>query len=437
VTDPNRIDPPLKRELERALLENQELYVTLRRFDDIPFLIRRLAKLVGREVRARVFASRSRQPPDPRRGDPNFAPSFRPYEARPPAPWAGPRPRVLHVIANFYTGGSPRLVVDLVEHLGSRFEHVTIVRDTPPQPHYTGLDIHAAPAFRNPGDALKLLRRLRPDLIHVHFLGHHRHPYSQTDWEWYDCLLRAAEEHGSPAIENINIPVAPYYSDAVRCYVFVSDYVRSLYGRSDTRNLTIYPGSNFKLFSRPEGTTPPDGCVGMVYRLEKDKLDETAIDIFIEVLHRRPQAKVLIVGGGRFLERYRTRVERAGLASSVTFTAYVAYEDLPRFYDRMSIFVAPPHTESFGHVVPLAMNMGIPVVAYDVGALPEILDNDEVLAPAGDIGAIATKIVELLDDRGRRLRIGMANRERAQRLFSVEKMIKDYQALYDELLARS
>jgi glycosyltransferase involved in cell wall biosynthesis len=438
MTDRSRIDPLLKREFDTLLVENQELHVTLRRFNEVPFLLRRLASVARREVRLRLSARRRRQALAPQSGErdrANFATAFRPYEVRPLHPPVGYRPRVLHAIGNFYTGGSSRLVVDLVEHLSDRFEHVTIVRDNPPQPHYVGLEIHPVPGIRNSRDALGLLRRLRPDLVHIHFLGHHRHRYSQADWEWYDSLFRAAAEYGCPVVENINIPVAPYVSDAVRCYVFVSDYVRTLFGRDEGRNVTIYPGSNFELFTRPAATAPPDGCVGMVYRLEKDKLDETVIDVFIEVLRQRPNTKALIVGGGRFLESYRAAVERAGLASAVTFTAYVAYEHLPRLYEQMSVFVAPPHSESFGHVVPLAMNMGIPVAAYDAGALPEILGDDEVLAPAGDTSTLATKIVELLDDRGRRLRIGAANRERAQRLFSMKKMIGDYRALYDELLA--
>jgi len=45
------------------------------------------------------------------------------------------------------------------------------------------------------------------------------------------------------------------------------------------------------------------------------------------------------------------------------------------------------------------------------------------------------KVVELLDDRERRLRVGAANHERAHRLFSVEKMVEAYRGLYEEMLS--
>jgi glycosyltransferase involved in cell wall biosynthesis len=439
VTDVSRFDPLLKAELDLLMVENQVLHRELRRLEEPSFVLRRVLGAAKSAARRRLVAARpghaAARAADRER--PHFAESFRPYVVRPLQPPANSRPRVLHVIANFYTGGSPRLVVDLVERLGHLYEQVVVVRDNPSEPHYLGLEIHVVPDLRSPAKAKTILRRLQPDLVHVHFLAHHRHWYSQADWEWYDGLFAAAAGLGKPVVENVNIPVPPYFSDAVACYVFVSEYVRTVFGRDEDRNATIYPGSDFEIFTAEEAAAPAEPCVGMVYRLEKDKLDESVIDVFIEVVQRRPGTKALIVGGGRFLDRYRRAVADAGLAEDVEFTAYVAFEDLPALYRRMSIFVAPPHSESFGHVVPLAMNMGIPVAAYRVGALPEILGDDSVLAPAGDVAALAGKVVELLDDDERRRRLRVRNRDRAERLFSVEKMVEDYRSLYDELLAAS
>jgi glycosyltransferase involved in cell wall biosynthesis len=424
----------LKAELDRLRLENQELWSALRRFDESPFLIRALGRVAVRRLRelgSRLRRPRS-SPEEPRANTADFAPTFRPYEVRRLRMPARSRPRVLHGLANAYTGGSTRLVVDLVEHLGHRFEQVVVVRDNPPSPHYVGLELRAVPTASAPDKALALLRELRPHLLHVHFLGHHRNRYSQLDWAWYDGLFQAAAAYGCPVIENVNIPVAPYFSDTVRCYVFVSDYVRSLFGRDGDRSVTIYPGSDFALFNPSRERTSRAECLGMAYRLERDKLDESAIEVFVEALRRRPNARALIVGGGVLLEPFRERVQREGLADSVTFSGYVGYEDLRSLFAEMSVFVAPPHRESFGHVVPIAMNMEIPVAAYAVGALPEILD--EALVPAGDVEALAARAIELMDDVGLRRRIVAKNRERAQRLFSVEKMVQDYGALYHELL---
>jgi glycosyltransferase involved in cell wall biosynthesis len=363
----------------------------------------------------------------------DFASSFRPYEAKVPSAPAG-APRVSHVIGNFYTGGSPRLIVDLVERLGDRFAQTVIVRDVSSPPAYVGLDVETCPWFRTPDEALEALARSNPDLVHVHYVGPSFSRIGQGDWQWCVNLFRALERFDRPVVENVNIPIAPYVSDAVSCYVFVSDYTRERFGYPQSRCLTIYPGSDVETFSRNGDVGLADGCAGMVYRLEGDKLNLRSIDVFVEIVKRRPGTRALIVGGGPLLSRYQRAVAAAGVEAAFTFTGYVAYDDLRRHYEQMAVFVVPVHTESFGHVVPLAMSMGIPVAAYAVGALPEILGDSNVLAPPGDAGALAEIVCELLDDRPRRLSIGGANRERAVERFSVEAMAGRYAALYDNLL---
>jgi glycosyltransferase involved in cell wall biosynthesis len=363
-----------------------------------------------------------------------FGPSFTPYEVRVP-PASGDLPRVVHVVGNFYTGGSSRLVVDLVERLGDRYAQTILTRDVASPPGYVGLDVQVQPRFGSLDEALRLLTDAMPDLVHVHYLGGSYSRLGPGDWDWYVRLFDALEQLGRPVIENVNIPISPYVSEAVSCYVFVSDYVRERFGQLRARSVTIYPGSDIAAFSRSDTADIPDDCVGMVYRLEDDKLHPNAIDVFIEIAKRRTGAHALIVGGGPLLRRYETAVADAGVQHAFTFTGYVSYEDLRSHYGQMSVFVAPVQNESFGHVVPLAMSMGIPVAAYAAGALPEILDDPAVLAPVGDAAALAAIACRLLDSRDGRLAMGSAGRTRAVERFSVEAMVTDYAALYADLLS--
>jgi glycosyltransferase involved in cell wall biosynthesis len=358
--------------------------------------------------------------------------NFSPYRIRILHPLESYRPRVLHIIGNFYTGGSSQLVVDLVEHLGHRYDQTVVARDLPDQPSYLGIEIHHHETFIDSHQALAVLQRLKPDFIHIHYLGDHNDEYSELDWKWYDKLFQAAQLYGCKVIENINIPTDPYVSDTVSAYVYVSDYVRQQFSHTNARNVTVYPGSNLSAFSREKPQRPSD-CIGMVYRLEGDKLNEQAIDVFIKAIQRRPRTKALIVGGGRFLESYQAKVAQAGLGDAFTFTGYSAYETLPALYEQMSLFIAPVHTESFGQVTPFAMAMEIPVVGYDVGAIAEIVGDRTLLAPPQDADALADIVVALLNDPQRQRDLGAANLQRAQQRFSVESMIDSYQSLYEEL----
>jgi glycosyltransferase involved in cell wall biosynthesis len=425
----------LRAEVDRLRLANQELVSELEELRGTGRAIRWHGKRLWQDVWQRYYIARWKllHARDPKRGL-RVRDEHDPYRARIHQPLEPERRRVLHFIGNFHTGGSARLIVDLVEHLGHRYEQRIVVRSLPPTPAYTNVDLLPLEHLNGPRKVSRILRRFRPDLVHVHMLGHQHDEYGKRDWSWYHNVFLALEDYGAPCIENLNIPVEPYVSPVVRCYVHVSDDVKARFGRRGTWNETVYPGSDLSFFSRPAGAAVPDDTIGMVYRLQPDKLDERSIEPFIEVVKRRPGTRALIVGGGQFLDLYKRRAAAEGVAEAFVFTGYVPYVDLPAHLAQLSLFVAPVHTESFGQVSPFAMGMGIPVVGYDVGALREITAAPELLARPGDASALAEIVIRLLDDRERRLRIGEFNRQRAQSLFSVEAMVRRYQALYEEVL---
>lgn len=345
------------------------------------------------------------------------------FAALPPV--AG-RPRVVHAIANFMLGGSSQLVMDLVQHL-DHCHHEVMTSFLPSPPVYEGVTVREFPGQGNVDEMVAYLRDIAPDIVHVHYWG-------ECDRPWYANVFLAAKACGCQIIENVNTPVEPFWDEQVARMVYVSRYVLETFGRSDDKSRVIYPGSNFELFFRDDLEELPDDCIGMVYRLEADKLNERAIDPFIKVVQQRPGTKVLIVGGGMLLEPYRRAVEAAGVEEAFFFTGYVPYWELPVLYRQMSVFVAPVWKESFGQVSSFAMNKGIPVVGYEVGALAEIIDANDLLAQPENSDQLAEIIISLLNDRPRRLAIGRHNHLRAQALFSVRAMVESYRGLYAELL---
>ena len=343
----------------------------------------------------------------------------------PPAPPQN-APKVVHVIANFMTGGSSRLVVDLVEYLGGSVQQVVLTSFNPLPPAYVGVKIDECPLSASIEPFVEYFKRTVPDFVHVHYWG-------DCDESWYAKTIEAANSLGLPVIENINTPIEPYRSEAVMKYVYVSDYVRTVFGDADSRHVTIYPGSDFNLFRRGKNDHAPDNCVGMVYRLECDKLNEEAILPFIRIVQLRPQTRILIVGGGTLLDSFQSATRAASVAANFEFTGYASYDELPELYRRMSLFVAPVWRESFGQVVPFAMSMKVPVVGYNVGAIGEIIGDDSLLAPATDVEHLARISVFLLDSPEQRRQIGESLQERAEGLFSVESMTRQYEQLYSEI----
>lgn len=348
------------------------------------------------------------------------------YQVRIKHPVKKNRPKIIHVIANLMVGGSSRLVVDLIEHLGHQYDQEIATLFIPTPPAYFGLTTQSFTRNTEVKEIVKYLKRKKTDILHIHYWG-------ECDEPWYKLFFEAAEHLSCKVIENINTPVAPFKHKVITKYVYVSNYAKHYSHADDDKSIVIYPGSNFSMFHR-DGAPIPDNNIGMVYRLEGDKLSEDAIEVFIKVVQNRPQTRCYIIGGGTFLDAYRQRVEVCGLSDNFVFTGYVPYAELPELYKKLSVFVAPVWKESFGQVSPFAMHMNIPVAGYDVGALSEILENKECLG--NDLDKLSKIIVDLLDDRNKRLEIGKFNHERANAMFSVETMIRRYEDLYSELLMK-
>ena len=332
------------------------------------------------------------------------------------------RPKVIHAIANFMTGGSSRLVVDLIEHLGHKYDQEIITSYAPSPPAFSGFPIHEFP-----GSVEKIaafLNQKSADILHVHYWG-------DCDDSWYRQVFAAARKHRCIVVENVNTPVETYTDDIIDHYVYVSNYARNFGSVMPEPGTVIYPGSDLDMFKRNSAQVVDD-VIGMVYRLEKDKLREDSIQVFIDVVKRRPGTKAVIIGGGSFLESYERQVAEQGVVDSFEFTGWVSYERLPEYYRRLSVFVAPVWKESFGQVSPFAMGMEIPVAGYHIGALQEILGSDECLGANRE--ELADIIIHLLDNREERLRIGAGNRVRAVNHFSLKAMVTQYDRLYVSLI---
>ena len=424
----------LRSEVHELRSLNQRLRTDLERFEDPPYAVRHLVGRLVRPIHLAVLRTGGRvlRALGLRKRN-GYAGDFRPYVARPKNPAAGSRPRVLHAVANFRTGGSARLVVDLVEQLGHEYEQRVIIRQQPPVQAYEGVAVDAFPDLTSSRPLRRLFARFQPDIVHVHYVADHLREWSERDYRWYIHVFEAAERAGRTVIENVNIPTEPFRSPAVARYVFVSDYVRRRYARPDDATAVVYPGSDLAHFSRGD-VERPSQTIGMVYRLDRDKLDEASFDPVVEALSRRGEARAIVVGGGQLLPVYERAAAEAGVRDRVTFTGYVAYDDLPEWYGRMAAFAAPVHNESFGHVSVLAMGMELPVAGYDVGALGEIVGDPRLLAPLGDANALADILVRLLDDPEGSRELGRSNRRRAEENFSVERMGEAYESIYADCL---
>ena len=114
----------------------------------------------------------------------------------------------------------------------------------------------------------------------------------------------------------------------------------------------------------------------------------------------------------------------------------VPFEEMPDQYRKMDILLMPTVREGFGLAVAEAMACGLPVVASDCSAIPELVDHLKggFLCQVGDTVDFAEKINTLADSPILRRQMGQYNRNKVEEKFTIEIMIKKYKKLFDEVI---
>jgi glycosyltransferase involved in cell wall biosynthesis len=186
----------------------------------------------------------------------------------------------------------------------------------------------------------------------------------------------------------------------------------------------------------PFTAVPPNAAavpavLGALGRLGREK----GFDVLLGAMSKLPpgEARLLLGGDGTQQEALSREIHVLGLADRVTMTGLVT--DVPAFLAQIGIFILPSRSEGLGLVAVEAMAAGRPVIATNVGGIPEVVVDGEtgVLVPPEDPAALAAAIHSLLADPVLAARMGQAGRRRARELFSAERMAEKTAALYEEL----
>ncbi len=171
-----------------------------------------------------------------------------------------------------------------------------------------------------------------------------------------------------------------------------------------------------------------------VTHLTRVKGIDLLVDATRRIRVRSPEARAVVAGRGAEQARIEQSVRSAGLEDS--FRLLGSYEDVPGLLEAADLFVLPSRSEGQPNAVMEAMAMGLPVVATRVGGVPEVArDGDEaLLVPPEDAEALAAACLSLLAEPARARRLGAAGRERAARQFSLTRMIRRYEELYQDVV---
>jgi glycosyltransferase involved in cell wall biosynthesis len=138
------------------------------------------------------------------------------------------------------------------------------------------------------------------------------------------------------------------------------------------------------------------------------------LDAFRLCIERDLNAELTFIGDGRHRRDAELMAERLGVAGRVRFLGQLAFSSAVRTQlDAADLFVLPSRQEGLPKALVEAMARGLPCIASTVGGIPELLTKEDLVA-ANDAEMLSDRILEVLHDPARRVRMSLRNVARAQ-----------------------
>lgn len=286
-----------------------------------------------------------------------------------------------------------------------------------------------------------VIRRFKPDILHAHFATSYGllgalsgfHPFILSVWgaDIFDFpkksylhkfLVRYNLKRADKILSTsqvMAVETRKYISTAVEVTPFGIDVtvfkpqppVQSLFGPNDIVIGTV------------KALEPKYGVDQLIraFKLVRDKTKELPL-------------KLLIVGTGSQEQQLTDLVQELGLQSDTVFTGRVSYDQVPVYYNMLTIFAAlsTQDSESFGVAVIEASACEKPVVVANVGGLPEVVEDGVTgfVVPPRSPELAAAAFEKLIGDEALRQKMGKQGRERVKRLYNwsdnVAQMIEIY-----------
>jgi glycosyltransferase involved in cell wall biosynthesis len=226
-----------------------------------------------------------------------------------------------------------------------------------------------------------------------------------------------------------------------------SNYIRDeLRRRYAIRSITIPLGVDILRFAPPTdlearaarqrlGVSEKDTMILYAGRLTPWKDPLTLVRAAKIIIQDRSDVTFHFVGRGPLHKEIISLARSLGIQNRVSVASSPDYfHGLTDYYKAADLFVLPTRKEGFGLVVLEAMASGLCVIASDGGAPPELLRESGILFRTGDHFSLAREILSIISDDTLMRELGVAARERAEKVFTWEKCARAYVQIYDETL---
>ena len=276
----------------------------------------------------------------------------------------------------------------------------------------------------------EFMQSQKPDVIHV-----------MTPDPSAMIIIQAGHEAGVPIIyQELGIPFHPpnfesYYAQftsVIPLCVEVAALSPKLieHCRSKlplARTLSVLPIMADEGANGRKPRVPPSNRItfGFAARMEELKGPLILMEAFAIAYRTRKDLALNIAGDGSQRQKIAARAKALDVASRYRYHGvYTHPEDGRAFMESLDIFVMPSLSEGTPNSIVEAMACGKPIIASEIGGIPDMIGSKAgILVPPGDAVALANAMTKLAENRELRERMGVAARDRYQKLFSPKVVV--------------
>ncbi len=159
------------------------------------------------------------------------------------------------------------------------------------------------------------------------------------------------------------------------------------------------------------------------------------LEAISEIKNQYPNIVLLLIGDGELMNELKLIVNRMHIEQFIRFLGYRT--DIPALLSATDIYVHSSVEEGFGIAIIEAMAAGLPVVATNVGGIPEIITNNKngILIPPENPQALADAISDLIEHTEKRKILGEKGKQHVEATFTDDMMIKKYMEVYVKIVS--
>ena len=369
--------------------------------------------------------------------------------------------RITHIIKATGIAGAERHLITMLPELDSQSFDICVIVLTEPKKPVDQLFIALQQAgvktermiinrHADPYLVIRLARRLRdlaPSVVHTHLL--HADLYGTI----------AARIAGVPAIISSRHNDDPFrarwplsfllriinrytnrfiaISERVRAFTIKTEKVPTSVVDTVYYGLPVDEQKNRQVIdARDEFGLPKGPLVVCAARLTEQKGHKWLVRGFRSVVDQLPETSLLLLGDGPMRAYLEDTVVNLDLDQNVRFAGWRT--DVMDILPSTDLFVIASEWEGFGLSLLEAMSFSLPIVATDVGGIPEVVLDGQTgwLVKSRDSDALAGSILAALRSPYKMLEYGQRGKLRLQNTFSVQRMIFDTEKIYNLLLTQ-